>query len=69
MSNHTYRKIELVGSSPVSIEEAVRNAVAKAGESEKNMRWLEVVETRAHLDEGRIAHWQVTVKIGATIRE
>jgi hypothetical protein len=69
MSNHTYRKIELVGSSPVSIEKAVRNAVAKAGESEKNMRWLEVVETRAHLDEGRIAHWQVTVKIGATIRE
>lgn len=69
MSNHTYRKIELVGSSPVSIDEAVKNAVAKAGETEKNMRWLEIVETRAHLDEGQIAHWQVTVKIGATLKD
>ena len=67
MSNHTYKKIELVGSSSVSIEDAVQNAVAKAAHSEKNLRWLEVVETRAHLEEGKIAHWQVTVKIGATL--
>lgn len=67
MSNHTYKKIELVGSSPISIEDAVQNAVAKASLSEKNLRWLEVVETRAHLEEGKIAHWQVTVKIGATL--
>jgi len=67
MSNHTYKKIELVGSSTLSIEDAVQNAVAKASLTEKNLRWLEVVETRAHLEEGKVAHWQVTVKIGATL--
>lgn len=67
MSAHTYKKIELVGSSPVSIDEAVKNAVAKAALTEKNLRWLEVIETRAHLEDGKIAHWQVTVKIGATL--
>jgi len=67
MSNHTYKKIELVGSSTKSIEDAVQNAVAQAAATEKNLRWLEVVETRAHLEDGKVAHWQVTVKIGATI--
>lgn len=67
MSNHTYKKIELVGSSTKSIEDAVQNAVANAATTEKNLRWLEVVETRAHLEEGNVAHWQVTVKIGATL--
>jgi flavin-binding protein dodecin len=67
MSAHTYKKIELVGSSTIGIEDAVQNAVAKAALTEKNLRWLEVVETRAHLAEGKIAHWQVTVKIGATL--
>jgi flavin-binding protein dodecin len=67
MSNHTYKKIELVGSSTKSIEDAVQNAVAQAATTEENLRWLEVVETRAHLENGKIAHWQVTVKIGATI--
>jgi flavin-binding protein dodecin len=67
MSNHTYKKIEFVGSSTKSIEDAVQNAVAQAATAEKNLRWLEVVETRAHLEEGKVAHWQVTVKIGATI--
>ena len=67
MSNHTYKKIELVGSSKISIEDAIINAVANAATTEKNLRWLEVVETRAHLEDGKIAHWQVTVKIGATI--
>jgi len=67
MSSHTYKKIELVGSSTISIEEAVKNAVAKAATTEKNLRWLEVVETRAHLEDGGIAHWQVTVKLGCTL--
>jgi flavin-binding protein dodecin len=67
MSAHTYKKIELVGSSSVSIEEAVKNAVARCAASEKNLRWLEVVETRAHLEDGKVAHWQVTVKIGCTL--
>jgi flavin-binding protein dodecin len=56
MSNHTYQKIELVGSSTKSIEDAVQNAVAKAALTEKNLRWLEVVDTRAHLEEGKVAH-------------
>ncbi len=64
MSDHIYKKIELVGSSPKSIEDAVNNALARAGKTVHNMRWLEVVETRGHIEEGKIAHWQVTVKIG-----
>ena len=67
MSAHTYKLIELVGSSPISSDEAVKNAVAKASLTEKNLRWLEVSETRAHLEDGKIAHWQVTVKIGVTL--
>jgi flavin-binding protein dodecin len=67
MSDHVYKKIELVGSSASGIEDAVANAVARAGESVRNMRWLEVVETRAHIQDGKIAHWQVTVKIGFTL--
>ncbi|GAB5387564.1 MAG: dodecin family protein [Alphaproteobacteria bacterium] len=64
MANHVYKKIEIVGSSPESMEKAVENAVAKAGESVKNMNWFEVTETRGHIDDGKVAHWQVTVKIG-----
>jgi len=67
MSEHTYKKIELVGSSSKSIEDAVKNALASVAQKEKNLRWLEVVDTRAHLEDGKIAHWQVTVKIGATL--
>ncbi len=67
MSEHVYKKIELVGSSPSSIEDAVANAVAKAGQTVRNMRWFEVAETRGHIEEGRVAHWQVTVKIGFTL--
>jgi flavin-binding protein dodecin len=69
MSDHIYKKIELVGTSPESIEEAVNNAVAKAGKSVHNMRWLEVVETRGHIEDNKVAHWQVTVKIGFTLDE
>jgi len=69
MSAHVYKKIEFVGSSSISIEDAVANAVAKASSTEKNLRWLEVTETRAHLEEGKIAHWHVTVKIGSTLEE
>ena len=69
MSEHIYKKIELVGSSPEGIEQAVNNAVAKAGQSIRNMRWFEVAEIRGHLEEGKVAHWQVTVKIGFTLDE
>ena len=69
MADHIYKKIELVGSSQEGLQQAIENAVAKAGESVRNMRWFEVVETRGHIAEGKIAHWQVTVKIGFTLDE
>lgn len=69
MSKHIYKKIELVGSSPDSIEDAVQNAVAKAAQSLRNMRWFEVVETRGQIDNDRIAHWQVTIKVGFTLED
>lgn len=67
MSEHTYKMIELVGSSHTSIEAAVQNAVAKAEINESKMRWFEVIETRGHIENGTIAHWQVRVKIGVTM--
>ncbi len=66
MPDHVYQKIELTGSSSVSIENAIENAVAKAGETINTMRWFEVVETRGHIDNGKVAHWQVTIKVGYT---
>ena len=67
MSEHVYKLVELVGSSTSSFDAAVQNAVAKAGKTIHNMRWFEVVNTRGQIDQGRIAYWQVTVKIGFTI--
>lgn len=67
MPEHTYQKIELTGSSSESIQQAIENAVAKAGETIKTLRWLEVVETRGHIDNGKVAHWQVTIKVGYTL--
>ena len=67
MSEHTYKKIEVTGSSPESQDRAIRNAVEKAGQSVRNMRWFEVVETRGHIEDGKVAHFQVTVKIGFTL--
>ena len=67
MSDHVYKKIELVGSSTTSIEEAVVNALSRAQKTIRNMRWFEVVETRGHIEDGKINHWQVTVKVGFTL--
>ena len=67
MPDHVYQKIELTGSSTVGIEDAIENAIAKAGESVKTLRWFEVVETRGHIDNGKVAHWQVTIKVGYTL--
>ncbi len=67
MSDHVYKKIELIGSSPTSIEEAVANAISRAGKTIRNMRWFEVTETRGHIEDGKIGHWQVTVSVGFTL--
>ncbi len=67
MSEHVYKKIELTGSSAESMQQAIENAINKAAQSVKHMRWFEVVETRGHIEDGKVAHWQVTVKVGFTI--
>ena len=69
MSHHVYKKVELVGSSPVSMEDAVNTAIARAGKTLRNMRWFEVVETRGQIEDGKVAHWQVTVRIGFTLED
>ena len=69
MTDHIYKKVELVGSSKDSIETAVDNALAKASESIRNIRWLEVGEIRGHVVDGKVDHWQVGVKIGFTLEE
>ena len=69
MSDHVYKTIELTGSSSKSIEDAVEKAVAKAATTVRNMRWFEVTDTRGHLENDRIGHWQVTVKIGFTLED
>lgn len=67
MSNHVYKTIELTGSSPTSIEHAVETAIAKASESIRNIHWFSVTETRGHVENGKVAHWQVSLKIGFTL--
>jgi len=65
--HHTYKKLELVGSSKNSIEDAIQNALAECSKSVKNMDWFEVVETRGHIVNGAVGHYQVTLKIGFRI--
>lgn len=67
MPQHVYKKIEVTGSSPDSIDDAIRTAIARASESVHNLRWFEVDEIRGHLEEGAVSHFQVTVKIGFTL--
>lgn len=64
---HVYKIIQLAGSSTTSYEDAIRTAVAKAGESLHNLRWFEVTETRGHIENNQVAHWQVVLKVGFTL--
>ena len=67
MSDHIYKKIELVGSAPNGIEDAVNNAIGRAGKTIRNMRWFEVSEVRGQFENNKVAQWQVTVKVGFTL--
>ena len=67
MTNHVYKTIELTGSSPKGLEEAIANAVAKASKTLHNLRWFQVTETRGEIEKGKVAHWQVTMKVGFTL--
>ena len=69
MPDHVYKKLELTGSSTKSSDDAVRNAIAKAGKTMRNMHWFEVIETRGHIEKNKIAHWQVTIKVGFTLED
>lgn len=62
--HHTYKKVELVGSSPTSIEDAISNALAEASKSIRHLEWFEITETRGHIADGAVAHYQVTLKVG-----
>lgn len=67
MSSHVYKTLELTGSSTTGIEDAVNTAIAKANETVRNMQWFEVVETRGHIRDGKVAYWQVMLKVGFTL--
>ena len=69
MTDHVYKSLELTGSSSKSSDDAVRNAIGKAGKTMRNMHWFQVMETRGHIDKGKVAHWQVTLKIGFTLED
>lgn len=65
--HHTYKKIEVVGSSKLGIEDAISNALAECAKSVRNMDWFEVTETRGHIENGKVGHYQVTLKVGFRI--
>ncbi|NVN11806.1 MULTISPECIES: dodecin [Nguyenibacter] len=69
MSGHTYKVVELVGSSPESIEAAIAGGLARAADSLHAIRWFEVISTRGHVVDGRVSHYQVTLKVGFTLDE
>jgi dodecin len=67
--DHIYKTIELVGSSTIGTEDAIRNAVAKAAQSLRNLRWFQVVETRGQIEGSQVAYWQVTIKVAFTLED
>ena len=69
MSDHVYKVIEVVGSSPTSIEDAIEGAINRAAATVHDIGWFEVKETRGHVEGGKLAHYQVTLKIGFTLRD
>ena len=69
MSEHVYKMLELTGSSTTSIEDAVKNAIAKAAKTVRRMQWFQILETRGHIEDGAVLHWQVTVKVGFTLED
>ncbi len=64
MSDHVYKKLEIVGSSKTTIEDAINNAIAECSKSVKNIEWFEVMETRGHVVDGKVGHYQVVIKVG-----
>ena len=69
MPDHVYKSVELTGSSTASVDEAVRNAISRASKTLHNLRWFEVSSGRGEIENGALAHWQVTMKVGFTLDE
>ena len=69
MEDHVYKIVQLAGSSETSIEEAIQSAITRAAQTLKHLRWFEVLETRGHIEDGRVRHYQVTLKVGFTLEE
>ena len=69
MANHVYKTVEITGSSATGVDDAVRTAVARAAKTLHNLRWFQVTEVRGGIDQGKVAHWQVTMKVGFTLDE
>ena len=69
MADHVYKSLELTGTSTKSSDDAIRTAIARASKSIRNIKWFQVLETRGHVDAGKVAHWQVTVKVGFTLEK
>jgi flavin-binding protein dodecin len=69
MSDNVYKVVELVGSSSKNIEDAIENAITRAGKTLSNLDWFEVVDTRGHIDDGKVAHYQVILKVGFRLKD
>ena len=69
MQDHIYKVVEIVGSSQTSIEDAIQQAVTRASKTLDNLRWFQVVETRGHIQDGKVHHYQVTLKIGFRLED
>ena len=69
MADHVYRVTELVGSSEISIEAAIQAALSKASNTLRHMRWFEVIETRGHIENNKLSHYQVTLKVGFSVED
>lgn len=69
MSEHVYKSVELTGSSRTSSDDAVRRAIERASDTVRNIRWFQVQDVRGHVEDGKIAHWQVTLKVGFSLDE
>lgn len=69
MQDHVYKTVEITGSSETSVEDAIQKAVFRASQTLNHLRWFEVVQTRGHLEDGKIHHYQVTLKIGFTLED
>ena len=69
MSDHVYKLVELTGSSTTNVEDAIQNAIAKASQTVRHMHWFQVVDTRGTIDNGKVEHWQVTIKVGFRLED